>query len=786
MNNLQFIVRKLTRKGEHSIVKVLSLAIGLSFSILMLSEVFYYHSFDACYPDNDRIFFILSEFDQGESKERDLYGGVSGAVAPGIKAEIPGVESAVRMVYLGGGLTFYTPDKKSYKANFNFTDPDWSEVLKRPILLGNPKEVLSSPMQCMISERLANSLGKNPVGMELELSDYPNKKLTVGGVYKTIPDNTFYKYDVLISMVSLPNFFAYDGRNQWEGNDFYRAFVKLKPGVDVETLKAPIRAMQERHQNLELQKQKGSTVSYRLEPLREIYANFPEVKSMSFIMICIALIILSVSLMNYVLLTVGSLINRTKTVAIQKCYGAGHRQIYQSIFSETFIVFITALLASLAFIYAIRTEFESIVYHKMSSMFTPYVVFPILFILLIILFVISYFPGRFCAHTPVIQVFRKIKTSGMKMKALMLFFQIVGTTLVLSFLLTVSLQYSKMIGADHGFDTEQVHYAMTRGMTSSKITSVMESLKQLPEIEMVASGSAMPYWSVSGDVLIDSKGESTSINVSAFSGVDALYLKALGIEIIQGKGFEEGVSKPKDIVVSEHLADQIITYYGGDGVVGKQVWFNDFGYANIVGVYRDVYRQFNTTTLSRPSYFAFNPEHKEVVVLKLSKENSTILSEIESIFNRFREYDDITLFSLKEEMDLCYTAQKGFRNGIFWGGIIALAITIIGLLGYSITEVNRRQRELAIRKINGAEIKDILNLFVGEILRFTLPGVLVGLILSYYLSTLWLYEFSLRITLSPLLFVGAGLLLLVVVVLIVMVNCWRLAQENPAKILKNE
>jgi len=227
--------RKLFRKGEHSLTRIISLAAGLAFGILILSVVFYYYSFDSFYRDANRIYVVYENFKMDKSSDRmSSYNRVSGAIASGLKSEVPGIEAASCLNSISPSV-FYTDDRKSYKGEFSFADEYLFDVLPRPVIYGNPKDILKSQMNCMVSSKIAEMIGGDVIGKMIELKEYPNKKLIIGGIFKALPENTNYRYDVLISMVSTGQF-MWDGTNNWLGNDRYYACVKLAPGINPESL----------------------------------------------------------------------------------------------------------------------------------------------------------------------------------------------------------------------------------------------------------------------------------------------------------------------------------------------------------------------------------------------------------------------------------------------------------------------------------------------------------------------------------------------------------------------
>jgi len=259
MNPFKLAFRHLFRKGEHTTTRIISLTTGLAFGILLLAEVFYYYSYDSFYPDASRIYVVHENFKQDKSVEKLMsYPRVSGAIAPGLKSEVPGIEAACRLNSIGENV-FYTENLNSYEAKFSLSDEYLFDVLPRPMVSGNPKEILKTPMSCMISAKIAKAIGGEVIGKVITLKRFPDKKLTIAGVFEDLPENTNYEYDILISMVSTKQF-TWDGTANWMGNDRYYSCVKLEPGVSPESLALAVRKMQEIHQDIsKLEKNKEAS-----------------------------------------------------------------------------------------------------------------------------------------------------------------------------------------------------------------------------------------------------------------------------------------------------------------------------------------------------------------------------------------------------------------------------------------------------------------------------------------------------------------------------------------------
>ncbi len=799
MNSLKRSTRVLFRKGEHSITRIISLAAGLAFGIILLSEVFYYYSFDSFYPDAARIYVVSENFKSDKSSDKiSTYNQVSGAIAPGLKAEVPGIEAACRINRIGPSV-FYTDDKKSYKGEFSFADEYVFDVLPRPVILGNPKEILKSQMQCIVSDRIAKMIGGDIIGRMIELKEYPGKKVTIAGIFKELPENTNYKYDVLISMVSTGQF-MWDGTNNWLGNDRYYACVKLAPGVDPESLAPAVRKMQEVHQDIaRLEKvQQGMVLKYSFKPVKKIHLE--DVKDMIAILTSIAFAVLAVSILNYLLLTLSALVNRARASAVYKTYGAQLRDLQLMIFSETFFIFFISLIAAFIIILILKPLVEAQLGHHLSAALNSYVVWPLFFLMVILVLLIGYLPGRFFAGIPVAVVFRDYHQKGNKWKLALLYLQFSGAAFILTVLVIVSLQYNKLRNYDHGYRTDGVFFGSTSGMPGARLLTVIDELKAVPQIEMVGLGKCIPTEGASGNNVSLPDEEKELFNIADFYWIDGNYLKILNVPVAEGSNFSAETSVPNDFLISRKCADMLLLNSGWkDGVLGKQIRLSEHGTFTIRGVFPDFVVGSMAIPDKRPSVFSFLPDDKFQEIIEkrpsfscyiLVKANKTaesgIMKKMTEILNQALPHQDAEVRSLENEKIEMYASEKGFRNAMLTGNIIVLLIAFIGLLGYTVTEASRRSKELAIRRINGARLADILRIFIIDLEYIALPAVLVGLTGAWFMARRWMENFAAKTPLNWSIFVSCGLFVLILIALISALNYIVIANRNPVEALRYE
>ena len=797
-NFLKPAFRRLFRKGEHTTTRIVSLATGLAFGILLLSEVLYYYSFDSFYPDSGSIYIVHENFKRDKKSDKlDSWPRVSGALAPGMKAEVPGIEAATRLNSIGTSV-FYTEDKKSYTAKFSLADEYLFDVLPRPMVSGNAKEILSQPMTCLVSSKIAEEIGGDVTGKVIELKEYPGKKLAIAGVFEALPENTNYEYDVLISMVSTSNF-TWDGTQNWLGNDRYYTAIKLAPGVDPGSLAPAIRKMQVKYQDIEaLEKQQGGLVlKYTLKPIKRLHSD--GAKDMILILATIAFSVLFVSLLNYTLLTLSALIKRAKSSAIHKTCGAQSRNLQQLIFSETTLLFLISLAGAFLLIMILKPLAEAQLDHQLISVLNPIVIWPLLALVMALVVLSSYLPGRFFSRIPVATAFRNYQQKKNKWKLVLLSFQFVGASFILTMLVIVSMQYNKVITADHGYNTKGVYYGSTSGMEAGKISTVLNELRAMPGIEKVGLGCNIPIEGQSGNNINSPDKEKELFNIADFYWIDENYLSILNIPVVEGEDFSQQNSVVDDLLISEKAAEKLKAFNGWKNVVGEQLDISEHETSTVRGVFPDFIIGTITNPDLRPSVFYYYPEMKfeqerveypsfSFYILIKARETAEagMLNKITGVFNQFLPYPDAVVKSLELEQKHNYHAEQGFRNAMIAGNAIILLITIIGLLGYTSNEATRRRKELAIRRINGANLTDILHVFITELEYIAVPAVLLGLVGAWFTAHKWMENFATKIPLHWGIFAICSLFVLLLIASIAAVNYTRTANRNPVESLRYE
>ena len=791
--NFKIILRSSFKKKQNNIIRVLSLGIGLTMGLVLIAKVFFELSYDNFYPDSERIYMIQSNYVMPGETEPMQAGQVSGGVAVGMKAEIPQVEAATRFSNINYGGATNEPITLSDKrritvGNFILADSYIFDILPRPMIVGNYKETLANPMHVLVSRSFAEKIGNinNVVGQSFSIDRLPNRNWIIGGIFEDVPENSTIEYDAIISISSTTSIFGGDGTENWVGNDIYRGFVKLQAGTNPLDLKSSTHAMAEKYLPIEQLKEMGVQISYDLMPLTKIKSDMPETKRMTLLLSLLAFAVIFTAVMNYILIVISSLVSRTKEVAVQKCYGAGEKDITKNMLLETLIYLIVSIAVAVFLIFLFQPIVEELLSTSLNALFSLRSALLLLLVCAVVFLITGIVPAKIYSNIPVSSAFRNNKESRRKWKLGLLFFQFAAATFLVILLVIIGRQYDYMINDNPGYEYKNVLYSKIEGVSITERQRLIEELKRLPEVQMVATSYQLPMFGGSGNNVILPEIDEALFNMADLYSIDSDYLSLMEIPIIMGEGFSRGKSESSHMLVSQSFAELVIQNAGwDDGIIGKTLQITEHGSCTVVGIYPNIRVSSINNTDDRPSAMFYSDAPSRHILVKLNTMTPENIQKVSNVFTNAFPDRDIMVTPYSMGMAKLYDSSRLFRNSVMIGGIITLLITLIGLIGYVNDEVNRRSSEVAIRKVNGASVRELQQLFVVNIVWIAIPALIIGAIASYFTAVKWMENFSEKTNLSAFLFMGCAILVLFVVTIVVYINTYRIAIKNPVDTLKN-
>jgi len=779
------------KKNSDILIKVLSLGIGLAVGIVLIAKVFFELSYDSFYKDIDRVYTINTWISmQGNEKD---YGQVSGAVAVGFMEEVPGVEAGTRTTFVFNGDSYLDEDGNKLKATLVCADTCFFKVFDRPILAGNPVKVLSKWGGVMVSRSFAEKLGgvQECIGKQIANADMAGLKLPIEGVFEDFPKNGSLDYDILLSMDT----YGKQSTDNWLGNDRYKGYVKLMPGVDPGTLADGIRKMQEAHQPLAMIEAQGSTFRYFLKPFSKMHTSAPEIRQQVILLSIVAALLILISLLNYILVVISSLVKRSKEVGVRKCYGAEGKHIYGMLTKEALLHVVLSLALAAIIIFAGRSIVENLLGVPFQTLLVPQSIGAIVAVILFVLIISIVVPAELYQRIPVHAALKNYSENSRAWKLGLLGVQVLINVFLVVMMLIIGRQYQKVSHADTGYDYDNLYYISIFDGDRQAITRAIQTLENLPEVSGVATAYNLPFKGSNGNnvYLPDENRELFNI-ADQYECSDGFY-DLMGIQFLEGRAPRDS----SEIVVDEKFVTKMAEFTDwSDGAVGKQVFITghdrsrdaERSYFTISGVYKSYLIGNLTGVDPRPSALFYGEigsmsSFMPHVLFKV-RGSSTSLGMTKEALERALEGREINIVSYEEQMRAAYDGSKKMRNTMALGAVFSLLIALLGLIGFIKDESLRRSKEMAVRKINGATTRDILSVFAKDIMKLSAVMAVIACVAAYFVAHKWLEQFAEKVSLNPLYFIGGAALVLLIVLGVVVLNCLRIARANPVESLKNE
>ena len=771
------------------LIKVLSLSIGLSVGIVLIAKVFFELSYDSFYKDIDRVYTIRNYYSQ-HGDEND-YGQVSGAVPVGFMEEVPGIEVGTHTTYVFNGDTYLDEDGNKLKATLVCADTCFFKVFDRPILAGEPVKALGKWGGVMVSRSFAEKLGglQECIGKQIANTDMDGLKMTIEGVFDDFPKNGSLDYDILLSMDT----YGKRSTDNWLGNDRYKGYVKLAPGIDPNTLSDAIRKMQEAHQPLEQMEAQGISMRYFLSPFSTMHTSSPKVKTQVILLSIIAALLIIISLLNYILIVISSMVKRSKEVGVRKCYGAEGIHIYGMLTKEALLHIVLSLALAAVIIFAGRGIVENLLGVPLQTLLVPQSIVAIAAVLVLVLVISIVVPAELYQRIPVYAALKNYTENSRRWKLGLLGVQVLINVFLVVVMIIIGRQYQKVSHANTGYDYKNLYYFdMFDGDRQAQVRAV-ETLRRLPEVSGVAAAYNLPYAGSNGDNVYLPEDDRELFNIADQYECSEGFYDLMGIEFLEGRAPRDS----SEIVVDEKFVKKIAEFTDwSDGAVGKQVFITghdgkgimDKGHFTISGVYKSYLIGNLQDVDERPGALFYGEIGSMAHWMPhiLFKVRPDALDKVRGALNEALPDKEINIVSYAEEMRAAYADSKKMRNTMALGVVFSLLIALLGLIGFIRDESLRRSKEMAVRKINGATTQDILSIFAADIMKLSAVMAVIACAAAFFVAHKWLEQFAEKVSLNPLYFIGGAALTLLIVLGVVVLNCLKIARANPVDSLKNE
>lgn len=773
MRQIYYSIRTLLRERGSNLIRVISLSLGLTIGILLFSQIVFELSYENCYPEAERLAMVRAQItnlstgeimgDDGTNYDYTVFAPTANAVAESMPEEV----EYASCVLPEREYNIYYEEKLLSDVDYIYVDSCFFQVFGIPLLKGNLKDLII-PGSVFVSERFARETfaDEDPVGKILS-ADKQNT-FTIRGVYKDVPENTMLTHDFVVSIYN--NNGGYQAGNGWNGNDIFYTFLRLRRESDMDKVNDNIQRVIEKYTETTIDDWK---MDYSIIPLVKRHLDSPDVQKRLVIYGFLGFAIFFVAIMNYMLISITTLSRRAKSVGVHKCSGASSTNIFSMFLAETGILVILSVLLSFLLIFNAREMIEDLLSVRLSSLFTWGTLWVPLLTILVLFVLAGGIPGRLFSRIPVTQVFRRYTDGKKGWKRSLLFVQFTGVSFVLGLLLVTLLQYGHLMNRDMGIDVTGLTEAES-WLPKERVEHIKDELRRQPMVEgvTVATHSVLGQYWTRGLMSNDGKRLATlNFNYCHYN-----YPEVMGIKIIEGTPMKKG----GDLLVNEELV-RLMRWT--DGAVGKRV--NNVA-GTVVGVFRDIRNESFYAAQSPIILIGTEEQANHTFDVRLKEPFDENLKRLNEYMEK--TFPDVSLhfMSVDHMVKDLYKDVYRFRNSVWITSCFILLIVIMGLIGYVNDETQRRSKEIAIRKVNGAEAFHVLRLLTRDILYVSVLSILIGTAVSYFAGRAWLDQFAEQIELNPLLFIGTALFIQLLIIVCVVLKAWHIANENPVNSIKNE
>ncbi|UCC80453.1 MAG: ABC transporter permease [Candidatus Zixiibacteriota bacterium] len=794
-NYLLVALRNLKKQKLFSIINVLGMAVGMAgFGIFAISAGVKLNA-EKFHKNADRIFGVIQVL-PAENKGQSHTLFTPAPLKDALLDEFPEIEKAVRILP-AGKMPIRRDGRAFYESDIMFVDSGFLTFFTFDMVSGNPQTALSDPNSIVISESAALKYfgNENPVGRTLIFKK--DTELTVTGIFKNLTGTSSIRFHFLIPMEMSRS--LSDLSYEWESN-LHSTFVMLPDGYDKERLENKFPAFIRKY----FTNPDKSPERLYLFPLLDFRLSSGDIESLFhqsnktgvIIILCIGILLLLVVCINFINLATARFMYRAKEVGLRKVIGARRAQLIAQFLGESLLIAFIALPLAMVlfeFLYPLFLTYmngfspSSDMPHVSFSMWGyPFLIKYFLATTILVGFISGIYPAFYLSSFRPLLILKGRFQSGKKRRfgsKAMIIFQFIFSIIFIAFAAILNEQFINFKTSDFGFNRGGVAaVALSEELRSSRHL-LQNDFAQNPEITSISASANLPIvWITSSPVSEPDKGPDESIAMAVY-GVDYDFIEMLDIGIIRGRTFSREFTDDNSLVISETAASKL----QWDDPLGKRLTIEDKT-GTVIGVSRDfIFGDIGFEI--EPAILFLERENLNYMLLKFSSGTS---------FTSLRDKLESQWRNIAGDMPFeCFTLDDYFQNTLgllnklagFFNliGFIAIFFSSLGLFGLASYMIERRTKEIGIRKVLGAGLNRVFWVISREFMILVAIANVVGLSIIYIAWNRLLQTGLLFITaIGP----GTYLLVISITVIIAMVavasQTFKAALANPVNALRHE
>lgn len=788
--NFRSFFNFLGRNKLYAAINIFGLSVSLMFVILIADYTLRQLTCDDYHAKADRIYVIGNE-------ERITSGYY---LQKYLRDRYPEIESTCAVAVSGQSTDATQPVEvglQKYSATILFADTTFFRIFDYQLLDGDREQVLASRDNVVLSESFARKVFGtfNPMGQVIRFPD-EEKSYVVSGVVRDIDRSVIPNMDIIMRAERLCDINSANDEHM-SNSGAVTTFILARPGADL-TAKIP--------DMLDYFKEiywiyKGNVYQHvTLTPLRDVYflsqnndGGF-NYGSWPFVMILfgVGAVILLFAVMNYINLTVAQTGFRAKEMAARRLLGASRGEIILKLILESTFLCVVAFVIALFLAAAVEPGASRLLGSKIGVWqdMTPAVVACYAAFIVVLGVVAGFIPAMMVSRYKPVDIVRGSFRHRTKMfySKVLITIQNVITIVLIATSLTIGLQIRHLISAPMGYNTADILDVSTEIFLGKKqIAQFREELLREPCVEAVALGCGTPHDQGNNNTM--QYGPDRMIGFQIFIG-DSTYFRILGLERLRDNHLATREDGNNALFVNQYALQALgIAEDATNFKVGENYTYN----YDIAGVYRD-FQLGSALDELQPVLLKYYDSPEEFlkkaypwnILVKIHGDKTAAYNTVKSVFERI---SDGAVFTgaeyIEQEIEADYADQRRILHivGIFT--LVAILISALGLVAMSTYYIQQKEQEVAVRKVFGSTRGEVLTRLVGNFMRLVGAAFVIAVPVAWYLLERWLQDYSVRISLSPLIFLASGAFAAAVAFVAVFWQSSRAADSNPVDSIKN-
>lgn len=786
-NYLKIALRNALRYKGFTMLNLMGLVVGLVSSMLILMWVNDEVSVDKFHKNGDRIYQVFRNMKQAGGMVNTTW-SIPKPAADLFQEEYPEVEEVAQLSWLID-MTFEKGDDSSEERGY-FATPNFLTLFSFDLLEGNSQSALEDLGSIVISRSLAEKqFGSNwkekAVGSPVLIDD--GREAIVTGVFENTGPNSSLQFDWL-----LPAQYFFN-RNEWVddwGNGSFRIYLTLRDDANLPAVEERMYDEIITHAAGQSNSGEEYLITHKFQDYY-LYSNFENgvvdggridyVR----IMVIVAVFILVIACINFMNLATARSGRRSKEIGLRKVMGAHKSSIRIQFFIESILLSMLAVFISVFVVWALLPAFNQLVDRQLFFDFSQ----PLTWYFLVgIALGVGILSGVYPAVLlPTFNIIRSLKgtirqSSGAAYfrKGLVVFQFSISTLLIVGTgIIYTQLEY--VLNKNLGLDKENLVAVRMSDRFGERLETYRAEIRKIPQVKAITASSGNPVSygrSTSTASWEGMNNEGYEINVII---TDELFVKTMGMEMKTGRDFDLQLTDSTSFIINEVMAELM----GFDDPLNKDLSFWGVD-GKVVGVVKNFHMQNLHEPIAPLIITCIAPSNTSMALIRVQGDPNEALESIAEVNQAlapdqafdYEFVDQVYAESYEAEMTVSSLVK------IFAG--ISIFISCLGLFGLSAFTAEQRSKEIGVRKVHGASIRQLVLLLSKDYSFLMIFAFIVAAPFGYYFGNAWLEGFEYRISLSPLLFIIAGLGTFIIGAATVGIKSLQAANLNPVNILKDE